>query len=81
MTVTLPADEPAARGDCTLTVGAGAGLTARLRILISGMALAEMTQRRFRMLGPLTSHCSAPFEALLPMPGMWRPSTSRRPPS
>ena len=25
----------------TLTVGAGAGLTARLRILISGLALAE----------------------------------------
>jgi hypothetical protein len=34
----------------TLTVGAGAGLTARLRILISGLALAEMTQRQFRML-------------------------------
>ena len=48
----------------TLTVGAGAGLTARLRILISGLALAEMTQRQFRMLWPLTSHCAAPFDAL-----------------
>jgi hypothetical protein len=48
----------------TLTVGAGAGLTARLRILISGLALAEMTQRQFRMLWPLTYHCAAPFDAL-----------------
>ena len=48
----------------TLTVGAGAGLTARLRILISGMALAEATQRQFRMLWPLTSHCAAPFNSL-----------------
>ena len=48
----------------TLTVGAGAGLTARLRILISGMALAEATQRQFRMLWPLTSHCAASFNSL-----------------
>jgi hypothetical protein len=45
MTVSLSVDESAARADRTLTVGAGAGLTARLRILISGLALAEMTER------------------------------------
>ena len=57
----------------TLTVGAGAGLTARLRILISGLALAEMTQRHFRMLWPLTSHCAAPFNSLFTNP--WNVAT------
>ena len=38
----VPLDLPA---DRTLTVGAVAGLTARLRIAISGMAVAEATQR------------------------------------
>lgn len=64
MTASTSVDAPFTRSDRTLTVGAGAGLTARLRILISGLALAEMTQRRFRMLWPLTSHCAAPFDSL-----------------
>ena len=60
----MNAQPPDRRAVRTLTVGSGAGLTARLRILISGLALAEMTQRQFRMLWPLTSHCAAPFDAL-----------------
>jgi len=53
----LPADR-------TLTVGAVAGLTARLRIAISGMAVAEVTQRSFRMLWPMTPECAAAFHSL-----------------
>jgi hypothetical protein len=64
MTVSPSVDEPSKQSNRSLTVGAGAGLTARLRILISGLALAELTQRQFRMLWPLTSHCAAPFNSL-----------------
>ena len=48
----------------SLTVGATAGLSARLRILIAGMAVAELTNRKFKMLWPLSSHCSAAFSDL-----------------
>ena len=57
----VPLDLPA---DRTLTVGAVAGLTARLRIAISGLAVAEATQRSFRMLWPMTPDCAAAFHSL-----------------
>ena len=73
MTESHTVDESFSRSDRSLTVGSGAGLTARLRILIRGLALAEMTQRQFRMLWPLTSHCAAPFNALFTNP--WNVAT------
>ena len=57
----VPLDLPA---DRSLTVGAVAGLTARLRIAISGLAVAEATRRCFCMLWPLTPECAAPFHSL-----------------
>ena len=40
------------------------GLANRLRVLVSGLALAEATGRNFKMLWPLTPACAAPFEDL-----------------
>lgn len=48
----------------SLTVFCPLGLSNRLRVLLSGLALAEASGRRFRMLWPLTSACAAPFAAL-----------------
>ena len=48
----------------TLTVASGAGLCNRLRVLLSGMALAEATGRRFTMLWPRTPACAAAFAEL-----------------
>jgi len=52
----------------TLTAGTGAGLCNRLRVLLSGMALAEATGRRFTMLWPRTPDCSAAFTDLFDSP-------------
>ena len=52
----------------TLTVAASAGLCNRLRVLLSGMALAEVTGRRFTMLWPQTSDCAASFSELFVNP-------------
>ena len=48
----------------TLTVCCRWGLANRLRALLSGMALAEATGRRFTMLWPRTADCSATFGEL-----------------
>jgi hypothetical protein len=52
----------------TLTVTTGAGLCNRLRVLLSGMALAEATGRRFTMLWPRTEACAAAFVELFTTP-------------
>lgn len=48
----------------TLTVFCPLGLSNRLRVLLSGLALAEATGRRFQMRWPLTPACAAPFADL-----------------
>ncbi len=40
----------------------------RLRVLLSGLALAEATNRQFTMLWPLTPACAAPFSDLFANP-------------
>lgn len=52
----------------SLTVGCTAGLGNRLRVLASGLALAEAGGRSFRMLWPRTFHCSASFHELFANP-------------
>lgn len=52
----------------TLTVVCRSGLGNRLRVLLSGMALAESTGRRFRMHWPSTTDCSCGFAALFANP-------------
>ena len=52
----------------TLTVFCPLGLSNRLRVLLSGLALAEASGRRFRMLWPITAACAAPFETLFTTP-------------
>jgi hypothetical protein len=47
-----------------LTVSSGAGLCNRLRVLTSGLALAEASGRDFRVLWPLNDNCAAPFATL-----------------
>ncbi len=48
----------------TLTVFCPLGLSNRLRVLLSGLALAEASGRQFTMLWPLTPACAAPFADL-----------------
>ena len=48
----------------TLTVSCEWGLCNRLRVLLSGFALARATGRKFRMFWPKTSDCSAGFSDL-----------------
>ena len=48
----------------TLAVFCPLGLSNRLRVLLSGMALAEASGRQFRMLWPITPACAAPFAEL-----------------
>ncbi|MBK8048538.1 MAG: hypothetical protein IPK16_16330 [Anaerolineales bacterium] len=50
--------------DRSLTVYALAGVSNRLKVLVSGLAVAAATQRRFRMLWPLNAECGAGFRAL-----------------
>lgn len=52
----------------TLTVMCASGLANRLRVLLSGAALAEATGRRFEMYWPRTSACSADFDGLFTAP-------------
>ena len=47
-----------------LTVCATGGLSNRLKVLISGLALAEVTGRTFRMLWPMNNRCAASFGSL-----------------
>lgn len=47
-----------------LTAYSFVGLTGRLRCLLSGMALAEATDRQFCMYWPRTTHCGASFHDL-----------------
>ena len=47
-----------------LTVCCAGGLANRLKVLTSGLALAEATGRAFRMLWPLSANCAAPFGTL-----------------
>ena len=47
-----------------LTVCSAGGLANRLKVLTSGLALAEATGRAFRMLWPLHANCTAPFATL-----------------
>lgn len=48
----------------TLTVFAHTGLSNRINVLISGLALAAASGREFRMLWPRTSACGASFQEL-----------------
>lgn len=48
----------------TLTVYSRWGLANRLRVLLSGLALAEASQRGFRMLWPRDACCGATFQEL-----------------
>lgn len=48
----------------TLTVFCPLGLGNRLRVLLSGLVLAEATGRNFQMLWPVTPACAAPFADL-----------------
>ena len=48
----------------SLTVACYGGLSNRLRVLLSGVALAEATGRRFTMHWPVRSKSGAPFDAL-----------------
>ena len=48
----------------TLTVFCPYGLCNRLEALVSGLALAEASGRRFHMWWPITSVCAAPFDTL-----------------
>jgi hypothetical protein len=48
----------------TLTVFCPLGLSNRLRVLLSGLALAEASGRRLTMLWPITPACAAPFADL-----------------
>lgn len=48
----------------TLTVACTSGLSNRLRVLLSGMALAEASGRRFTMYWPRTKECAASFTEL-----------------
>ncbi len=50
--------------DKTLTAFCPLGLSNRLRVLLSGLALAEAAGRRFTMLWPITPACAAPFADL-----------------
>lgn len=59
----------------TLTVASTAGLCNRLRVLLSGLALAEATGRRFTMLWPRTAACSAAFDELFALPWPVRAAT------
>ena len=47
-----------------LTVCSAGGLANRLKVLTSGLALAEATGRAFRMLWPLHANCTVPFATL-----------------
>lgn len=51
-----------------LTVFCPLGLSNRLRVLLSGLALAEATGREFQMLWPLTSACGAAYGDLFANP-------------
>jgi hypothetical protein len=48
----------------TLAVFCSLGLSNRLRVLLSGLALAEASGRQFRMLWPITPACAASFAEL-----------------
>lgn len=48
----------------SLTVACYGGLSNRLRVLLSGVALAEATGRRFTMLWPVRNKSGAPYAAL-----------------
>jgi len=50
--------------DKTLTIFCLAGLANRIRVLVSGIAAAEVTGRTFRMFWPSTPACSAAFREL-----------------
>lgn len=52
----------------TLTVFCRQGLSNRLRVLTSGMALAEDGARRFKMLWPITPDCAVPYADLFANP-------------
>ncbi len=47
-----------------LTVFSPTGLSNRLRVLVSGLALAQASGRSFCMLWPKTNHCAASFQEL-----------------
>jgi hypothetical protein len=52
----------------TLTIVCYAGLCNRLMALVSGAALAEATNRHFRMIWPSTDACAATFDRLFSAP-------------
>jgi hypothetical protein len=59
---------PSDVGEWRLTVCCASGLANRLKVLTSGLALAEATGREFRMLWPINRRCAAPFARLFGNP-------------
>ncbi len=57
-------ERQAGKDERTLTVCCRWGLVNRMRVLISGLALAEATGREFTMLWPRHFHCAAAFQEL-----------------
>jgi hypothetical protein len=55
---------PAISASRTLTVFCNAGLVNRLRVLVSGLTLAEVSGRTFRLLWPRSPACGAAFREL-----------------
>lgn len=55
-------------GRARLLVVCRGGLCNRMRTLVSGVAIAEASGRRFEAWWPLTADCEAPFEALFEAP-------------
>jgi len=72
LTGTLNANDPAAAMSMSppgvLTVGCFTGLADRLTVLLSGVALAEATNRRLVVWWPRTVHCAATFGELFSSP-------------
>jgi hypothetical protein len=65
-------------GSWSLTVACYGGLSNRLRVLLSGVALAEATGRRFTMLWPVRPVSGAPFHDLFE--NDWNVITQNPPP-
>jgi hypothetical protein len=64
LTTSLTIQNNMVAAERTLTVYCDAGLCNRLRVLLSGMALAEVAGRHFQMLWPRTSACAASFHSI-----------------
>ncbi len=60
--------QPTVSSPRTLTVHCQTGLCNRLKVLISGLAIAEASERRFTMIWPRSSECGATYDELFANP-------------